>query len=202
MTGPGSAAQGSDNAIEIAAVPVDHDTRQLDHDTDANRLGTTHDVHGGGQPRLVALFDDSIDIKIANGDGTVPLVCPLQPGTTVIGSDLGCDIVLPQVAYHQAEVRRDEVDDYLLFDTSPDHSTLVAGRPALGRRLHAGDRVSLAGWTVVFERAESAVHGSPYGGHSGGLPHGTRKSQPTPRPRGTSPSGGAEPTADDPGEYF
>lgn len=35
-----------------------------------------------------------------------------------------------------------------------------------------------------------------------GFPHGYPESQSTPRPRGTSPSGGTEPTADDPGEYY
>lgn len=131
-----------------------------------------------------------------------PRVYPLGPGTSTIGSDPTCDIVLPQVSTCQAEVRRDEADDYLLFNTSPEHSTFVDGRHASGRRLHAGDRVAIGKWTFVYERAEFADHGSPHGGHTGGLPRGTHRRQPTPRPRGTSPSGGAETTADDPGEYY
>ncbi len=167
-----------------------------------SRGGPTHDVRGGGNPRLVAVFDDSIDLNERLGGDQVPAQFPLRPGVTTIGSDPAATIVLPLTARHQAEVRRDDRDEYHIVDTSPDHSSTVDGRPAVGQSLHTGNRLSLGPWTFIYARAESADHGEPYGGHTGGLLHGHPKWQPTPRPRGTSPSGGSEPTADDPGEYY
>lgn len=203
MTRRASNEQGAVLAEDIAAKPVRHRTLPPDPTTvAASPLGSTHDVHGGGDPRLIATFDDSIDLNIALGAGGVPRVYPLRAGENTIGSDPASTIVLPDVSNSQAVVRRDEVDDYVIFDTSPEHSTFVDGRYAAGRRLHAGDRIAMGKWTFIYERAEFADHGSPYGGHTGGLPHGTRRSQPTPRPRGTSPAGGAEPAGSDPGEYY
>lgn len=171
-------------------------------DSDHPQGGPTHDVRGGGNPRLVAVFDDSIDLNERFGGNQIPAEFPLLPGLTTIGSDPAADIVLPLTAPHQAEVRRDDTDEYSVVDTSPEHSSTVDGRPAVGQPLHTGNRLTLGPWTFVFARAESADHGEPYGGHTGGFPHGYPESQPTPRPRGTSPSGGSEPTADDPGEYY
>lgn len=167
-----------------------------------SRVGTTHDVHGGGDPRLIASFEDGVDLCELLGGSRVLTVLSLLRGVTTIGSDPRSSIVVPEVYPHQAEVRRDPMDEYRIFDTSPDRSTLVDGRRAAGQSLHSGDRVSLGRWTFAYARAEFADHGSPYGGHTGGLPHGYRRSQPTPYPRGTSTSGGREPSGDDPGEYY
>ena len=203
MTGRGNTSQGSDAAAEIATAPIDHLTVDADPArVNGARVGTTHDVHGGGNPRLVAIFNDGFALNPELSGSDVPEAFPLKPGITVVGSDTTSDIVLPKVAAHQAEVERDDLDEYRIVDTSADQSTYVDGRPASGQALHTGDRVTLGPWTFVYERAESADHGSPYGGHAGGLPHGYRLWQPTPRPRGTSATGGQEPTADDPGEYF
>lgn len=203
MTDRGNTAQGSDRATgsatsAVARIKIDADPA----DVAQSHVGTTHDVHGGGSPRLIATFDDSIDLNESSGEHTVPVEFPLHAGVTTIGSDTSCDIVLPLVSAHQAEVRRDDLDQYLIVDTSPDHSSTVDGRPVAALPLHAGNRLAFGRWTLVFARAEGADHGSPYGGHEGGLSHGSRKKQPTPRPRGTSPSGGSEPTAQDPGEYY
>jgi hypothetical protein len=78
----------------------------------------------------------------------------------------------------------------------------VDGRRASGLCLHAGDRVAIGRWPFVYERAEFSDHVSPYGGYTGGLPHDARRAQPTPRLRGTAPTGRAEPASEDPGEHF
>lgn len=172
------------------------------HLPDPSKATTTHDVHGGGDPRLVASIGDGVGLDTSPDGALVPATFPLLPGRTTIGSDPESDLVLFGLAPHQAEVRRDVMDEYRIFDVSPDRTTLVDGRRAVGQSLHSGDRVSLGPLTFVYARAEFADHGSPYGGHDGGLPHGYRPWQPTPFPRGTSVHGGREPSADDPGEYY
>ena len=96
------------------------------------------------------------------------------PGMTTVGSDPACDVVLPDIAAHQAEVRRDDLDEYRIFDTSADWSSRVDGRYSAGQSLHSGDRVTFGPWTFVYARAAFADHGSPYGGHNGGMPRGMR----------------------------
>ena len=203
MAGRGNNAQGSTAAAATAVMAINHRTVAVGPSViSGSRIGTTHDVHGGGNPRLVVTFDDSIELNDQLGGTSVPVVLPLRPGLTTIGSDPAHDIALPDLAPYQAEVRRDALDEYRIFDMSPDQSSRVDGRPAAGQALHTGDRVVLGPLTLVYARAEFADHGSPYGGHIGGVPHGYRRRQPTPRPRGTSQSGGSEPTASDPGEYY
>lgn len=203
MTGRGNTSQGADSAIDIATAAVRHSTVEPDPSVvQKHPGGTTHDVHGGGNPRFIALFDDSIDINAWLGGSAIPVAFELRPGNTTVGSDPTCDAVLPGIAAHQAEVRRDDFDEYRIFDTSADRSSRVDGRYSAGQSLHSGDRVTFGPWTLVYARAAFADHGSPYGAHNGGMPHGMRFKQPTPRPRGTSGTGGAEPTADDPGEYY
>lgn len=202
MTGQSDTSQGAESARGIATIAIHHPTAKPDP-ADSRKYpgGITHDVHGGGSPRLIAIFDDSIDLNETLGGSVVPVVFGLRSGITTVGSDPACDVVLPGIAAHQAEVRRDDLDEYRIFDTSVDWSSRVDGRYSAGQSLHSGNRVTFGPWTFVYARAAFADHGSPYGGHNGGMPHGVRPKQPTPRPRGTSASGGAEPTADDPGEY-
>jgi hypothetical protein len=71
---------------------------------------------------------------------------------------------------------------------------VVSGKP-----LRTGDRIELADWTLSYFREESADHGIPFGGRHGGNPDPVQRE---PRPRGTSPEGGRDRTAGDPGEYF
>ena len=201
MTDQARNSQDMDSPAATSPVP------RITEDPDSalargSRVGATHDVHGGGDPRLVASFEDSIDLCELLGGSRALTVLSLLPGVTTIGSDPRSSVVMPAVHPHQAEVRRDPMDEYRIFDTSPDQSTLVDGRRATGQSLHSGDRISLGRWTFVYARAEFADHGSPFGGHSGGLPHGYRRWQPTPYPRGTSLSGGRDPSGDDPGEYY
>lgn len=195
------------NQLAIQPVPRLHGFPKPEHH--AGRITTTHDVHGGGNPRLVMLFNDSIDFADVEQErlgehapNQVPRVFPLVPGVTTIGDSEECDIWLPGLKELHAEVRRDANDEYCLYDLSGGDTTFDGGRPALGIQLHAGRRIDIGRWTLIYERAEFADHGSPYGGHVGGMFDGYRKFQPAPRPRGTSPEGGSEPTADDPGEYY
>lgn len=203
MAKRGNTAQGSDRSIATATDPIHHNTiAPRPEVVRQDSGGTTHDVHGGGNPRLIATFDDSIDLNASLGDCAVPRVFQLHAGTTSIGSDPDCDIALPGIEAHQAEVRRDELDEYRIFDLSSDHSSRIDGRYDAGQSMHSGDRLTFGRWTFVYARAQFADHGSPYGGHVGGLPYGSRSAQPTPRPRGTSAGGGADPAPPDPGEYY
>jgi hypothetical protein len=65
--------------------------------------------------------------------------------------------------------------------------------------LRTGDRIELGDWTLSYFREEFADHGIPFGGQHGGDPEPVQQE---PRPRGTSPEGGSDRTANDPGEYF
>lgn len=154
---------------------------------------TTHDPRGGGRPRLIFAFG-----------GTAPQHASqrefgLLPGVTVIGSSPDADLRLEGLEAHHAEIRRDERDEYLYVDLSSGARGRVDGQTVSHKPLRTGDRVELGGWTMSFYREEFADHGIPFGGRQGGDPHPVQQE---PRPRGTSPEGGGDRTADDPGEYF
>lgn len=199
----------ADPKSRAAVEPVPRMKREpADDDLDA-RVKTTHDVHGGGNPRLVLLFNDSIHLAASensNSDSAegseVPKEFPLVPGVTTIGSEPDNDICLPRLKPHHAEVHRDKFDEYSIVDLSGGETSIDGGRVADGVPLHAGRRVEIGDWTLVYWRAEYADHGSPYGGHTGGEFVGYRVDQDIPRPRGASPEGGSEPTETDPGEYY
>jgi len=155
---------------------------------------TTHDVHGGGSPRLVVVADDHLH-------GDLPQAFDLRPGVSSIGADQRADICLPGLAQHHAEVRRDPADEYVFVHLDPATRSTVNGRDVTHMILHTGDRIMIGEWILVYSRAESADHGRPHGGRAGGELSG-QGHQGKPRPRGTSPKGGSEPTAADPGEYY
>ncbi len=82
------------------------------------RVFHTHDVHGGGSPRLVPVFDDGIDIAAgAKSAGRIEEF-PLETEVTSIGSESSCDICLSDLLPVQAEIRRDDVDEYVFFNVS------------------------------------------------------------------------------------
>jgi hypothetical protein len=99
----------------------------------------------------------------------------------------------------EAEIRRDERDEYLYVDLGSQAPGRVDGQPASSKPLRTGDRIELGDWTLSFFREECADHDIPGGGRQGGDPHPVQQE---PRPRGTSPEGGSDRTAGDPGEYF
>lgn len=153
---------------------------------------TTHDPRGGGRPRLIFAFGGSAPEHASQRE------FDLKPGVTVIGSGPDADLRLDGLAARHAEIRRDERDEYVYTDLGGDVSGRVDGQ-AVSKPLRTGDRIELGGWTLSYFREEYADHGIPFGGRHGGNPDPVQQE---PRPRGTSPEGGKDQTADDPGEYF
>lgn len=153
---------------------------------------TTHDPRGGGRPRLIFAFGGSAPEHASQRE------FDLKPGVTVIGSGPDADLRLDGLAARHAEIRRDERDEYVYTDLGGDASGRVDGQ-AVSKPLRTGDRIELGGWTLSYFREEYADHGIPFGGRHGGNPDPVQQE---PRPRGTSPEGGKDQTADDPGEYF
>lgn len=159
---------------------------------------TTHDVHGGGRPRLIFSLGGQ-----APGDAR-QREFDLIPGVTVIGSGDEADLRLPGLAPRHAEIRCDPEDEYVFVDLGSPQGSRVDGSPMSGTDglpLHTGDRIELGDWTLSYYREEFADHGRPFGGRGGGELEWHPVQQP-PRPRGTSPEGGKEPEGDDPGEYY
>jgi hypothetical protein len=85
----------------------------------------------------------------------------------VIGSDSGCDVVLPDGMGVQVEIGLDDRDEFVVDDLAGGVAT-VDGRAAHGLTLHTGDRLQIGPWEAVFQRDEASDHGRPYGGRQGG----------------------------------
>jgi len=154
---------------------------------------TTHDPRGGGRPRLIFALGDTAPQQASQRE------FDLLPGVTVIGSGLDADLRLEGLDGRHAEIRRDERDEYVYVDLGSEAPGQVDGQKASGKPLRTGDRLQLGHWTLSYFREEFADHGIPFGGRHGGDPHPVQEE---PRPRGTSPEGGRDRTANDPGEYF
>lgn len=124
---------------------------------------TTHDPLGGGGPRLV------FSVGRAPVVGVTRRVFYLKQGTSSIGSDPSCDLVLPGLEPHQAEVVREpEKDEYVLVSKSAAGLTRVNGEVTDGQLLRTGSRIQLGEWTMSYSREEYADHGRPFGGRAGG----------------------------------
>jgi hypothetical protein len=154
---------------------------------------TTHDPRGGGRPRLILALGGTAPPDASQRE------FDLVPGVTVIGSGPEADLRLEGLAARHAEIRRDERDEYLYFDLGTEAPSRVDGQVVSGKPLRTGDRIELGDYTLSYFREEFADHGLPFGGRHGGNPDPVQEE---PRPRGTSPDGGKDRTADDPGEYF
>ena len=137
------------------------------------RVTTTHDPGRGGLPRLVELLTD--DTSTLAG----PPVHWLQQERTLIGSDPGCDVVLPGLAPRHAEVHQDEADEFTIVALDPE--TRVHGRRVSTAVLRTAARIELGPEgerrVLTFVREEYADHGRPYGGRIGGE-LGHQRSQP------------------------
>lgn len=134
------------------------------------RVTTTHDPYGGGAPRLLFASDG------LKG----PQVFFLKPGVR-IGSADECDLQLPGIDPVQAQIRRNDQDEYLVLPVGTGTPTLVNGRPVTTEQLlRTGTRVQLGSWVMSYFRAEDADHGRPYGGRIGGE-LGYQRPQRTPR---------------------
>lgn len=124
---------------------------------------TTHDPLGGGEPRLVFSVGEAPVV------GATRRVFYLNRGTSTIGSDPSCDLVLRGLEPHQAEVvRKSEGDEYVLVATNEAGLTRVNGEAADGQLLRTGARIQLGEWTMSYSREEYADHGRPFGGRAGG----------------------------------
>ena len=154
---------------------------------------TTHDPRGGGRPRLIFALGDT-----APPHGS-PREFGLVPGVTVIGSGPDADLRLEGLEAHHAKIRRDERDEYVYVNLARQAPGRVDGQAVSAKPLRTGDRIELGDWTMSYFREEFADHGIPFGGRQGGDRHPV---QHEPRPRGTSPEGGSDRSADDSGEYF
>lgn len=124
---------------------------------------TTHDPLGGGGPRLV------FSVGQAPVVGVTRRVFYLKQGTSTIGSDPSCDLVLSDLEPHHAEVvRQREGDEYVVVATSAAGLTRVNGEPADGQLLRTGSRIQLGQRSMAYSREEFADHGRPHGGRAGG----------------------------------
>ncbi len=139
----------------------------------ARRVTTTHDPSRGGSPRLVLVKQD------VRGGERLPVFW--LGAEVVIGSDPGCDIVLPRLAPRHAVVRHDEDDEFVIAPL--DGATRVHGNLVESQILRTGSRVMVGDHRLVFRREEYADHGRPYGGRVGGELGHQRSQAPRQRPR-------------------
>jgi hypothetical protein len=109
----------------------------------------------------------------------------LQQERTTIGSDAGCDIVLPGLAGLHAEVVHDAQDEFVLV--AHHLGVRVQGQRVTERILRTSSRIELGARVLTFVREEYADHGRPYGGRIGGE-LGHQRPQP-PRPGRPRPAG-------------
>ena len=124
------------------------------------RISTTHDPAGGGQPRLFFPAADSAGARLK--------VFFLQPEVSVGDRD-DADLRLRGVSTYQAVIRRNAKDEYEI-EPHPDGLPIrVHGARILGpTQLRTGARIEIGNWQMVYFRAEYADHGRPYGGRQGG----------------------------------
>jgi hypothetical protein len=146
------------------------------------RATTTHDADRGGYPRLVmapppAHFPGQTWPAFLLGD------------VTSFGSGPDADVVLEGLHELHAEVRRTEVDEFVVRLLSPTAPVRVNG--AVVREdalLRSGTKLMLGPHLLVYAREEYADHGRPYGGRVGGE-LGRQRVQPPP-PYQRSPAAG------------
>lgn len=92
----------------------------------------------------------------------------LRHDVTRIGSTPDSDLLLDAVDDQQAEIRRNEHDEYVLVSLSPRVATRVNGQVVTEQLLRTGSRIELGDYRMAYFREEYADHGRPYGGRIGG----------------------------------
>jgi hypothetical protein len=100
--------------------------------------------------------------------GDIQEVFRLRGEVTTIGSDPECDIVLAGLDPVHAEVRHDDLDEYVLVRLGRPEATRVHGAAIDTAVLRTASRIELGEWVMSFYREEFADHGRPYGGRVGG----------------------------------
>ncbi|MDN5770229.1 MAG: FHA domain-containing protein [Microlunatus sp.] len=124
------------------------------------RVSTTHDPAGGGQPRL---YFPPVDTA-----GSRPRVFHLRPEIS-IGDRVDADLRLSGVSTEQATIYRDAADEYVIAPRPGALPVRVHGERIFGPALlRTGARIEIGSWRMVYFRAEYADHGRPYGGRQGG----------------------------------
>ncbi|MEO5652460.1 MAG: FHA domain-containing protein [Marmoricola sp.] len=124
------------------------------------KVTTTHDPSGSGSPRLVLKKQDL-------WEGEQQPVFWLDRAETTIGSDPGCDIVLPGLAPVHTMVRHDDDDEFVLGNLG--HESRVHGAVVHSFAvLRTGARIDVGAHQLSFYREEYADHGRPHGGRIGG----------------------------------
>lgn len=141
------------------------------------RTTTTHDPARGGMPRLVLVRETA-------WPGERQPIYWLTDGFT-IGSQAGCDLVLPGLEPVHARLVHDEDDEWTVVPVAG--VTRVHGAPVVRQILRTGSRVEMGGHVLAFHREEYADHGRPYGGRIGGelgrqRPQPPREATPPPTP--------------------
>jgi len=127
------------------------------------RVTTTHDPNGGGNPRLI-MAPRQYPGRLDRQEEFM-----LRDDVTTIGSGPNCDIRLTGLEPLHAEIRHDELDEFVLVRvTGSAADTRVHGAPVRRARLRTGTGVDLGEWHLSFFREEYADHGRPYGGRIGG----------------------------------
>jgi hypothetical protein len=141
------------------------------------RVTTTHDPLGGGRPRLL------FPVGPRSMPGQLPRAFYLKASGTTIGSGPDSDLRLDGLEETQAEIRRNEDDEYVLISRSQSLPSRVNGQPVSEALLRTGTRIQFGDWTMSYFRQEFADHGRPYGGRIGGeLGHQRPQSTPTYEP--------------------
>ncbi len=128
----------------------------------SRRVTTTHDPDGGGRPR----FYFSGQLNRLPGSRTREFFLRVGQVTT-IGSDPSCHLQLDGLEPFEAEVRRDEWDEYWVVSTGTT-PVRVNGAPVTSARMRTGTKVQIGRWIMSYFRAEHADHGRPHGGRIGG----------------------------------
>src|SRR5690606_13450696 len=106
------------------------------------RPTTTH--QHGGSPRLTVAVRPELPVT-----GSVGPRHWLTETSTWVGSDPGCDIVLPGLAPRHVEILHTEDDEYVVRAAAP---VKVHGRPVVTQVLRTSARLEMAGWTLVYGR--------------------------------------------------
>jgi hypothetical protein len=145
-------------------------------DDDRSGVTTTHAEWGAGGPRLLVSGEDQ------------RFTFDLTEDEIAIGSAPDAGLRLAGLDPLHAVVRHDDADEYVVVFRGEGESAIPLDVEGAGERmvLRSGARFALGPWTFVFQRAEYADHGRPYGGREGG--EGDRQRPQPPRPDYTDPA--------------
>jgi hypothetical protein len=129
---------------------------------------------GAGHPRLVRATLGHAAVGSPEADG-IERSYSLSVDVTSLGSAPGNDIFLAGTDAEHAEVRREAGgDEFVYHHLSHTGESRVNGVVVNDAGLHHGDRVSIAEWTLIYQRDEFADHGRFDGGRQGGEASGKK----------------------------